>query len=108
MFAAVNSAATFGSCKYSDKNPPLRCIMTESSCYKANKTIPVMGILWHSTGANNPNLRRYVQPSMSDPNYQTLINKIGYNTGNTHWNQDVNAGLNAWIGKLNDGTVTTI
>ena len=107
MFAAASSAPTIGM-KYSDANPPMTCIMTNSSCYKAGKTIPVYGVLWHSTGANNPNLRRYVQPSMTDPNYQTLINKIGYNTGNTHWNQDISAGLNAWIGKLNDGSVTSI
>jgi hypothetical protein len=36
------------------------------------------------------------------------MNKIGYNTGNTHWNQDISAGLNAWVGKLNDGSVTSI
>jgi hypothetical protein len=59
MFAAASSAPTTGM-KYSDANPPLACIMTNSSCYKAGKTIPVYGILWHSTGANNPNLRRYV------------------------------------------------
>ena len=36
---------------------------TENLCYKANKKIPEgspAGIIVHSTGANNPNLKRYV------------------------------------------------
>ena len=55
--------------KYSKSNPPLVCIMNNSTCYKGTSTMSVKGILWHSTGANNPNLKRYVQPSESDPNY---------------------------------------
>nr|DAZ23811.1 MAG TPA: PGRP recognition protein [Caudoviricetes sp.] len=31
------------------------------------------GIMVHSTGCNNPNLKRYVQPSINDANYKTLI-----------------------------------
>lgn len=69
----------------------------------------VKGILWHSTGANNSNLKRYVQPSDNDPNYNTLISKIGKNTSKNDWNHvSIQAGLNCWIGKLADGTVTTI
>ena len=35
-------------------------MMTNSTCYKGTRTMAVKGILWHSTGANNPNLKRYV------------------------------------------------
>lgn len=43
--------------KYSDSNKPLQCMMTNSTCYKQTRTMQVKGILWHSTGANNPNLK---------------------------------------------------
>jgi len=46
----------------------------------------VKGVLWHSTGANNKTIKRYVQPTESDPNYAYLINLIGKNTGANDWN----------------------
>lgn len=72
--------------KYSDTNKPLQCMMTNSTCYKQTRTMQVKGILWHSTGANNPTLKRYVQPSENDPNYATLIKKIGKNNNGNDWN----------------------
>ena len=95
--------------KYTDKIPPLVCMMTESTCYKGTKTMDVKGVLWHSTGANNPNIKRYVQPSESDPQYKQLMAKLGANAANNDWNHiDIQAGVNAWIGKLADGTITTV
>ena len=44
--------------KYSDKNPPLVCMQTQSTCYKGTGKMQVKGILWHDTGCNNPNLKR--------------------------------------------------
>lgn len=94
--------------KYSDSNPPIQCMMTNSTCYKGTSKMNVLGILWHSTGCNNPNLRRYVQPSDNDPNYAKLMELLGKGCG-TDWNhQTVQAGLNCWVGKLADGTVTTV
>ena len=49
-----------GKMKYSEKNKPLCCMMTQSTCYQGTRTMTVKGILWHSTGANNPTLKRYV------------------------------------------------
>lgn len=96
--------------KYSDKNKPLQCIMTNSTCYKeSSKSMTVKGVLWHSTGANNPNIKRYVQPSSNDANYTQLMNLLGKNTAGNDWNHIYHkAGVNAWIGKLADGTVTTV
>lgn len=37
-------------------------ILTNNACYKAGKTITPKGIMVHSTGANNPWLKRYVAP----------------------------------------------
>jgi hypothetical protein len=46
--------------KYSSKNPPLVCMMTQSTCYKGTKEMTVKGVLWHSTGCNNKTVKRYV------------------------------------------------
>lgn len=110
QFANVSNRVEGGNrMKYSDTNKPLQCMMTNSTCYKQTRTMQVKGILWHSTGANNPTLKRYVQPSENDPNYATLIKKIGKNNNGNDWNHvSVQAGLNCWIGKLADGTVTTV
>lgn len=37
-----------------------KLILTENACYKAGRKITPKGIMVHSTGANNPYLRRYV------------------------------------------------
>jgi energy-coupling factor transport system ATP-binding protein len=39
-----------------------KLILTENACYKAGKTIVPKGIMVHSTGANNPYLKRYIGP----------------------------------------------
>ena len=56
--------------KYNSSNVPLKCMMTNSTCFKGTRSMDIKGILWHSTGANNPNLKRYVQPSENDTNYK--------------------------------------
>ena len=35
----------------------LKCILTENDCYKSKRTIKPEGVMVHSTGADNPNLR---------------------------------------------------
>ena len=95
--------------KYNSSNKPLVCMQTNSTCYKGTRTMTVLGVLWHSTGANNPNIKRYVQPSSTDPNYAQLMNLLGKNSYGNDWNHiSHQAGLNCWIGKLADGTVTTV
>lgn len=95
--------------KYNSSNTPLKCIMTNSSCFKGTRKMDIKGVLWHSTGANNPTLKRYVQPDQSDANYQKLMKLIGRNMLGNDWNHiEIQAGLNAWIGQLADGTVTTL
>ena len=95
--------------KYSDKNKPLVCMMTQSTCYKGTRKFTPKGVLWHSTGANNPNLKRYVQPDDNASNRTELLNLLGKNQYANDWNHiDRQAGLNFWIGKLSDGTVTAV
>jgi hypothetical protein len=95
--------------KYSKENQPLVCMQTQSTCYKETSIMKVKGILMHSTGANNPNLKRYIQPSDKAINKDEMIELLGKNLNNNDYNHtDLSTGLNAWIGKLADGTVTTI
>lgn len=95
--------------KYSEKNKPMVCMMTQSTCYRQTKKMKVLGVLWHSTGANNPNLKRYVQPDDNAADKDLMIKLLGRNTYGNDWNHtSVQAGLNAWIGKLADGTVATV
>lgn len=79
-----------------------KLILTENACYKAGKTIVPKAIMVHSTGANNPNLKRYVGPDDG---------LLGVNKYNNHWNQDKPDGRqvcpHAFIGKLKDGSIAT-
>ena len=54
----------------------LQCYLTENRCYKTKQTIVPKGVMIHSTGANNPNLKRYVQPMKTASNYSPLIAKL--------------------------------
>lgn len=87
----------------------IECIFTESDCYKAKSTIVPKGVMWHSTGANNPNAKRYAQPSDNDPNRVDLYAAIGINGNRNDWNRPgVNACVHAFIGKVADGNVATV
>ena len=95
--------------KYTTANKPLQCMMTQSTCYRQTRTMEVKGILWHSTGVNNPWLSRYVQPDDGAANRAELLKKIGKNKYNHDWNHIYHeAGMNGWIGKLDDGTVAAV
>ena len=98
-----------GEMKYSDKNKPLCCMQTDSTCYKGTSTMTIKGVLWHSTGANNNSLKRYVQPSDDAADKDMWLELLGKNNNRNDWNHiDIDAGLNCWIGELADGTVTTV
>lgn len=75
------------------------CILTGNNCYKANRWITPAGVMVHSTGANNPNLRRYVQPDDG---------LLGTNPNGNDWNRSgTGACVHAFIGRLADGTIAT-
>ena len=79
-----------------------KLILTNNACYKAGRTIIPKGIMVHSTGANNPYLKRYVGPDDG---------LLGKNQYNNHWNQYKPDGrqvcVHAVIGKLANGTIAT-
>lgn len=95
--------------KYNANSKPLVCMQTTSRCYKNTRKMTVKGVLWHSTAANNPYLKRYVQPSDNAPDREHWLKLLGKNKYNNDWNHtNRQAGMNCWIGKLDDGTVTTV
>lgn len=75
---------------------------TNNECYKVGKTIKPKGIMVHSTGANNPNLKRYVQPDDG---------LLGVNPNGNSFNSYRPGGrqvcVHAFIGKLKDGSIAT-
>lgn len=77
-------------------------ILTKNECCQRAVKIKPVGVMVHSTGANNPNLRRYVQPDDG---------RLGTNPNGNHWNQPSPGGrkvcVHAFIGKLADGTIAT-
>lgn len=70
---------------------------TENNCYKTGRKMKPKGIMFHSTGANNPFLSRYVGPNDGI---------LGFNRNNNHWNQPKPDGrsvcVHAWIGYIKD------
>jgi len=77
-------------------------ILTKNECYISGRSFAPKGIMVHSTGAPNPNLKRYVGPDDG---------RLGKNQYSNHWNQARPEGrqicCHAFIGKLADGTVAT-
>jgi N-acetylmuramoyl-L-alanine amidase len=84
-------------------NPTIRKLyLTNNNCYKAGQYITPKGVMVHSTGANNPTLKRYLAPNDG---------LIGVNAYGNHWNQPTPDGqqkcVQGFIGKLDNGTVAT-
>lgn len=95
--------------KYNENNKPIVCMMTQSTCYRGTTKMTPKGVLWHSTGANNPTLKRYVQPDDNAPDREEMLALIGKNLYNNDFNHiNRQAGLNAWIGKLASGEIASI
>ena len=73
-----------------------RALLTHNDCYLRGRTIRPQGVMVHSTGANNPWLRRYIAPDdgrLGEPSPR-------------HWDQGgVGACVHAMIGKAADGSV---
>ncbi|OGO90094.1 MAG: hypothetical protein A2Y17_01130 [Clostridiales bacterium GWF2_38_85] len=76
--------------------------LTQNNCYKVGQKHEVKAIMVHSTGANNPMLKRYVGPDDG---------LLGVNKYNNHWNAAKPGGQNvcvhAFVGKLQDGSIAT-
>ena len=87
----------------------LNCLLTANRCYKTGATIKPKGVMVHSTGANNPNLRRYVQPVSTTPDRAGLLARLGTNPNGNHWNRaGLNVCVHGFIGRLADGSVAAV
>lgn len=84
------------------------CMLVNNRCYKTNATIKPRGVMVHSTGANNPWLRRYVQPVPGQAGAQETLDFLGVNKNGNSWNRsDISVCVHAFIGKAKDGSVAT-
>ena len=87
----------------------LNCLLTANRCYQAGRVIKPKGVMVHSTGANNPNLRRYVQPVSTTPDRAGLLARLGTNPNGNHWNRaGLSVCVHGFIGKLADGSVAAV
>lgn len=90
------------------------CIFYDSANYKWNTSNSqkyinkIAGIVVHSTGANNPNLKRYVQPTSKNAKRDEILADLGKNAYGNHWNRSAAKVLaHAFIGKNAKGAVET-
>lgn len=84
----------------------IQCLLTRNDCYKLGRTMAPKGVMVHSTGANNPTLRRYVQPSADDPDRAALLESLGRNLYGNDWNRPgLSVCVHSFIGRLADGRV---
>ncbi len=73
-----------------------KALLKHNDCYLRGRTIRPQGVMVHSTGANNPWLRRYLAPDDG---------RLGAPSPR-HWNQGgVGACVHAMIGKAADGSI---
>ena len=86
-----------------------QCILTKNDCYVENQRMTkITGIVVHSTGSNNKNLKRYVQPLKTYADYAPLIADLGKNSSGNHWNRSgLTKCVHAFIGVNALGEVTT-
>ena len=70
----------------------IKAYAVKNLCYIAAEKMIPKGIVVHSTGANNPNLKRYVD----------CVNELGINSYGNHWNTPMPDGrkvcVHAFIG----------
>lgn len=74
-------------------------LATRNPCFRASVPLFPAGLMLHSTGADNPNLRRYVGPDDG---------LLGFNpNGNYMNNPGATTCVHGFIGKLADGSIAT-
>lgn len=76
-----------------------RQILTRNDCYSKGWAITPKGVMVHSTGANNPNVARYVPGD----------DILGRNVNGNHWDRPgVAKCVHAFVGKIADGSVAAV
>jgi len=99
-----------------------QCMLINNRWYKSGRVNAMTHIVVHSSGANNPTLKRYVQPAMrqseglkqllpkaQDMGYWPMLNLLGTNSYANDWNRASQPyGMHAWIGKTANGDVAAV
>lgn len=99
-----------------------QCLLQKNRWYGSGRTIPIRGIVVHSSGANNPDLKRYVQPyngqtdgmaellpTWKKMGYWDILRLLGENRNHNDWNRaEQNYGMHAFVGKIADGRVAAV
>lgn len=93
----------------------MQCILYNNDCYQLNNLMKPTRIVVHSTGANNPYIKRYVQPTahqitgMGGRTREEMLTLLGTNKYKNDWNRSgLNVCVHAFIGKLADDSVATV
>lgn len=88
--------------KYTITNPPINCLLTQSSATKMD----IKGIVIHSTELNNPKLNVYVQPPNNAKNRETILNLLGENS---KWlGPTVTGAVHVRIGRAKNNEITSV
>lgn len=86
----------------------IQCYLIANDCYKTGRTINPKGVMVHSTGANNPKIARYVQPTENQANRDAILQKVGTNRNQNDWNNPgMDVCTHAFVGEFADGSVGT-
>jgi N-acetylmuramoyl-L-alanine amidase len=97
----------------------LTCLLEKNPCYLQATPLTPTRIVVHSTGANNPNLRRYVNPHDAQTTGMLegeksitraeMLNLLGKNAYGNHWNRSgLDVCVHGFIGRLRDGTISYV
>lgn len=88
----------------------IECLHTQNrSLGEKKQSAKPIGIVVHSTGANNPFVKRYCQPSDDDKDRDNILSLIGVNKYGNHWNKKTSSkSVHYFIGKIADGSVATV
>jgi len=77
----------------------LQRLLKNNDCYRAGRTLKPKGVMVHSTGANNPNLARYLPGDAV----------VGRNAGDNHWDRPgLSKCVHAFVGRMADGSVAAV
>ncbi len=88
----------------------LKCMMTNSTQWAENQPLKrPKGVVIHSTKQNGAYLRKYIQPSKSDEDYDEIMAQLGKNRKHNDWNHICTFhNFHYWIGKNKEGKVITV
>ena len=99
-----------------------QCMLVKNRWYKSGIVTAMTHIVVHSSGANNPTLKRYIQPAIRQTkgmaqlfpeqrsmNYYQMLSLLGTNEYANDWNRaSQKYGMHAWIGKDANGEVAAV